>query len=126
MKTSKVWFLVAVLAAPALAKNCGPADLDDVLSRARAMAGKGRPVEAEKLLEGAWAACGTELRAKGDGKQAARQRDFALDWLDLAARTKRSSSCVTAQKLVAELVTDLGENAARVAAARRRCNSDRM
>lgn len=115
-----------VFVGTAYAKDCAPGDIDNVLQRARAMAGKGRPVEAEKLLEGAWAACGAEVSAKGDAKQEARRRDFFLDWLDLAARTKRTTSCATAQRLLAEHVGDLAEHAARVGAAKKRCEADRF
>jgi hypothetical protein len=121
------WLILAcILAGTASAKDCAPRDIDDVLGRARAMAGKNRPVEAEKLLEGAWAACGAEIQAKGDAKQDARRRDFLLDWLDLAARTKRTSSCVKVQGLLEMHLGDLAEHAPRVSAAKRRCQADPM
>jgi len=113
--------LSVTLCVGAFAKDCASGDIDNVIQRARAMAAKNRPVEAEKLLEGAWAACGVEI-SKSD---VARRRDFLLDWLDLAARTHRMGSCVKVQLLLVEHVGDLGESTARVAAAKRRCEADR-
>jgi hypothetical protein len=118
--------LAVLVAGTSFGKNCAPGDIDDVLARARAMAAKDRPKEAEKLLEGAWAACGKEIAAKGDGKQEARRRDFLLDWLDLAARAGRATSCARAQALIVEHVADREAHAARIAAATRRCQADRM
>lgn len=126
MKWLFTLFLTVLACGPALAKNCTPADIDDVVARARTMAAKERPGEAEKLMEGAWAACGDEIRAKGDARQEARRRDFLLDWLDLAARTKRTVSCAKVQRYLTEHVGDLAEHAARVRSAKRRCETDRM
>jgi hypothetical protein len=117
---------VLAAAAPSFGKNCGPGDIDDVIRRGRAMAAKERPNEAEKLFEGAWAACGAEIGAKGDHAQETRRRDFLLDWLDLAARMKRTTSCLKVQRLLGEHVGDLAEHSARVGAAKRRCETDRM
>lgn len=118
-------FVCMTLCVGAFAKDCAPGDIDNVIQRARAMAAKNRPTEAEKLLEGAWAACGVEVSLKGDAAQEARRRDFLLDWLDLAARTQRMGSCVKVQTLIREHVGELRESAARVAAAKRRCEADR-
>ena len=126
MKRFVSFGLAFVVGGSALAKDCAPSDIDDVLKRARAMAAKNRPVEAEKLLEGAWAACGAEIQAKGDAKQEGRRRDFLLDWLDLAARAKRSTSCVKVQGLLETYGGDLVPHSARVSAAKRRCAADPM